>query len=65
MKCEVCSRDNLNEKELEMHIKVFHKKKSQAQQGSQGFCPDCGNTLIFEEGCQRCSSPSCGFSHCG
>ncbi|MBP3614538.1 MAG: adenosylcobalamin-dependent ribonucleoside-diphosphate reductase [Bacteroidaceae bacterium] len=26
-------------------------------------CPNCGNTLIFEEGCLHC--PECGYSKCG
>lgn len=26
-------------------------------------CPDCGSTLIFEEGCEHCGS--CGYSKCG
>lgn len=28
-----------------------------------GVCPDCGNPLIFEEGCRICKQ--CGFSTCG
>lgn len=27
-------------------------------------CPDCGNYLIFAEGCKKCSNPSCGWSDC-
>lgn len=27
-------------------------------------CPDCGSSLIFQEGCQRCSNQSCGFERC-
>jgi ribonucleoside-diphosphate reductase alpha chain len=26
-------------------------------------CPDCGDELIFTEGCEKCLS--CGFSKCG
>jgi ribonucleoside-diphosphate reductase alpha chain len=26
-------------------------------------CPDCGETLAFQEGCHSCQS--CGFTHCG
>jgi len=27
-----------------------------------GQCPDCGNLLVFEEGCFKC--PSCGYTKC-
>ncbi len=32
------------------------------QPNSGEFCPDCNNSLIFEEGCTKC--PSCGYSMC-
>lgn len=28
-----------------------------------GSCPECGSSLIFEEGCKKCHI--CGFSACG
>ncbi len=28
-----------------------------------GQCPDCGNLLVYEEGCQHCVS--CGYTKCG
>lgn len=30
---------------------------------SKHTCPECGEKLIYEEGCLRC--PSCGYSKCG
>jgi bisphosphoglycerate-dependent phosphoglycerate mutase len=27
-----------------------------------GQCPDCGNLLVYQEGCYIC--PSCGFTKC-
>lgn len=30
---------------------------------SKSVCPDCGETLIYEEGCLKC--PNCGYSKCG
>jgi ribonucleoside-diphosphate reductase alpha chain len=28
-------------------------------------CPHCGDKLIMQDGCQKCVSPSCGYSRCG
>ncbi|MGA1847277.1 hypothetical protein [Deferribacter abyssi] len=28
-----------------------------------GSCPECGSSLVFEEGCKKCHS--CGYSACG
>jgi len=27
-----------------------------------GQCPDCGNLLVYQEGCYIC--PSCGYTKC-
>ncbi len=35
---------------------------SLADIGEAPVCPDCGNTLVFQEGCFKC--PVCGFSKC-
>ena len=73
MKCEICNRDNLTEKELEIHTKYFQGKcppikqieiarqQSQPRYSANGSCPDCGATLWFEEGCVKCS---CGYTKC-
>lgn len=29
-----------------------------------GACPECGSPVAFEEGCQKCLNPSCGYSKC-
>jgi ribonucleoside-diphosphate reductase alpha chain len=29
-----------------------------------GVCPDCGNALVYSEGCMRCVDSSCGYSKC-
>ena len=70
MKCEICGRDNLTERELSIHLKFYHKTHStmpQSQEPPQriafGACPDCGSTLWFGEGCATCRS--CGYSKCG
>lgn len=28
-------------------------------------CPECGDKLIMQDGCQKCLNPACGFSKCG
>ena len=35
----------------------------QAPIGPVGVCPDCGNPMVFEEGCKVCKN--CGYSTCG
>ena len=67
MKCGVCNRDNLTEKELSIHLRFFHKQHIVAltqrpQRIATGVCPECGSTLWFEEGCATCHT--CGFSKC-
>ena len=32
--------------------------------GHNPQCPDCGELLIFREGCVSCPNPSCGYSEC-
>ena len=64
MKCEICSRDNLNDKEMLVHMKYFHKaNEQQPQRMTAGACPDCGTSLFHQEGCATCIS--CGYSKCG
>lgn len=68
MQCDLCSRGNLSERELLIHKKYFHKGKvSSGSQPAQiiatGACPDCGDTLWYQEGCSSCRS--CGYSKCG
>ena len=29
-----------------------------------GVCPDCGNALIYKEGCMSCVDDGCGYSKC-
>ena len=35
-----------------------------AQATTGEFCPDCGNALVYEEGCSKCMDASCGYSRC-
>ncbi len=68
MNCQKCDRANLTEKELEIHLKYFHPINQAIMQHaptssiSNGICPDCGDTLWFQEGCVKCNS--CGYSKC-
>ena len=54
---------------LEKYIKNDEEKPGQSSYTSHsmsnftGQCPDCGNLLIYQEGCHIC--PSCGYTKCG
>ena len=67
MKCPICGRDNLTEKELRIHqriaIPAHTKGLGQPQRIASGACPECGDTLFYQEGCALCQS--CGYSRCG
>ena len=73
MKCPIpgCGRDGLTEKELDVHLRYFHKVPGKIPSAGQeppqrfasGVCPECGSTMWFEEGCATCHS--CGYSKCG
>jgi len=41
----------------------FHKKGGYANTLNGKNCPDCGQTISFEEGCMKCHY--CGFTKCG
>ncbi|MFC2019959.1 vitamin B12-dependent ribonucleotide reductase [Chloroflexota bacterium] len=52
---------------LEKHIQVQDGDKTPLQdyglaKNLAGQCPDCGNLLVFQEGCFVC--PSCGYTKC-
>ena len=32
--------------------------------GPQNLCPDCYSPVIFKEGCEACTSPTCGWNKC-
>ncbi|OGD85793.1 hypothetical protein A2Z23_00715 [Candidatus Curtissbacteria bacterium RBG_16_39_7] len=39
-------------------------KETETNHESSGLgCPDCGQVLVYQEGCQKCTS--CGFEKCG
>jgi ribonucleoside-diphosphate reductase alpha chain len=53
---------------LEKYVKkdedlVPIKNIGQSSGSSNGQCPDCGNLLVYQEGCHIC--PSCGYTKCG
>lgn len=54
LKCPLCNKELAGEKEVDVHIRYFHKKADS--------CPECGQTVIMQEGCKHC--PSCGWSKC-
>ncbi|KAA0003000.1 MAG: vitamin B12-dependent ribonucleotide reductase [Thermoplasmata archaeon] len=62
-------------KALESHIKgegipeaarldhFEERKETPMKRSPVGVCPDCGNPLVYEEGCRICKQ--CGYSTCG
>jgi ribonucleoside-diphosphate reductase alpha chain len=40
-----------------------HQEFSGLVKSSGGQCPDCGQSLVYQEGCHIC--PSCGYTKCG
>jgi ribonucleoside-diphosphate reductase alpha chain len=45
------------------YLKGQEKKKSRTGSLIGATCPECGQTISFEEGCQKCHF--CGFTRCG
>lgn len=37
-------------------------KKDDAYTGAKAYCPECGEQLVFEGGCNVCKN--CGWSKC-
>jgi uncharacterized Zn finger protein (UPF0148 family) len=56
MKCPLCGRELDSEKEVQIHLKLFHG-------AADNICPDCGSPTIHRSGCVDC--PVCGWSRCG
>lgn len=50
---------------MEQKQAIKLKEVKDELRGYSGCCPDCGEVLIFVEGCARCPDPSCGYSRCG
>ena len=47
---------------LEEHPSEHVDNSNQEARMSGDMCPECGNMLIFEEGCSKCRN--CGYSRC-
>ena len=43
----------------------FLNGKELSTESSGMLCPECGSTIILEEGCQKCSNKNCTWSRCG
>lgn len=55
--------DMFQEEEEEAEETAGEEQPVQAPIGPVGVCPDCGNPMVFEEGCRICKN--CGYSTCG
>lgn len=55
--------DNTSLAESKISSVVEEKKSNSQLQISQILCPECGEPLVFEGGCNSCKS--CGYSKCG
>ncbi|MFW5903079.1 MAG: adenosylcobalamin-dependent ribonucleoside-diphosphate reductase [archaeon] len=42
--------------------KIKIEEEKSVLENGLASCPDCEEPLVFEEGCAKCVSPSCGFS---
>ncbi len=51
------------EEHAEHDVHGGEEQSVQAPIGPVGVCPDCGNPMVFEEGCKVCKN--CGYSTCG
>lgn len=50
---------------LQKYVKdadAYNPKTSEAVKSWAGQCPECGSSLIYQEGCNIC--PNCGFTKC-
>jgi ribonucleotide reductase alpha subunit len=47
---------------LEEHSSEYVDNSNQEARMSGDMCPECGNMLVFEEGCSKCRN--CGYSRC-
>ena len=36
----------------------------QPREGPKRLCPDCYSPTVFQEGCEACTSPNCGWNKC-
>ncbi len=57
---------------LEKHLEqikeengIKKKKENKEYVKSGNFCPDCGSSLIKQEGCEKCSNSDCNYTRCG
>lgn len=57
------TKEQLNPDYMAAHIPARPEAEDRATSQRMGHCPDCGMSLVREEGCQKCML--CGWSACG
>ena len=55
--------DNFDEEEVQEDLENNYEEKQPTTNIMGNPCPECGEPLIHEGGCDVCRN--CGYSHCG
>ena len=55
-------QDDIGENWEDQPIQISNQKPNQLVTNSSALCPECGEPLVFEGGCNSCKS--CGYSKC-
>jgi ribonucleoside-diphosphate reductase alpha chain len=61
---ELQTKDDNPETDMHMNHPTTKPREKDDEKKSGDVCPDCGNMMVFREGCEECSDESCGYSKC-
>jgi len=57
------SENDMSEQDMN-HTTVVPENFEADEEKTGEECPDCGQMMIYKEGCKECPNPSCGYSKC-